>query len=278
MNSVVVKKVSIAVTSIFGCFGVLILYLINAQAIIYAYQTIEGGFFVVLIITLRMLVLAFMALTMFRRWFKAEKQFYDDIPFLFGIFFAILVFGKSLDLLYNLIFFTATTSAFDLVYKLRYIVAVLDLVPLYVLSLEVILYAITSYKTKVKLESKRSRNKVKAVILGLVVTLELLVVVFFLDVHSSRYILPLIVIPSILMIALIFAFTYRNKLLTQVHSLLLCVSFLLYLMSQILRPVAQTLLGLTATYIVFSEIVDLSIFLVVFAGLLVKPRYSDFVK
>ncbi|MFX1397620.1 MAG: hypothetical protein ACFFAS_11335 [Promethearchaeota archaeon] len=268
------KKIVLGISCFLGSVAVLILYILNITSIQTAYQTIGGGFFVVFVIGLRMIVLSLMAWTMFRKWFQAERQFYDDIPFLFGLFFLILVFGKSLDLLYNLVFYTASPETFTLIYKLRYVIAVLDLAPLYVLSLEVILFALASYKDKHKLESKQYRNKVKFTILTFMTTIELVAVVFFLDVHSSRYILPTIVIPSILMIAIIFAFTFKNKLLTQINSLLLCLSFFLYLSSQILRPIAQTLLGLTASYIIFSELVDLVIFMLVFIGLLVKPRYS----
>lgn len=210
---------------------------------------------------------------MFRKWFKAEKQFYDDIPFLFGLFFAILVFGKSLDLLYNLLYYTASPEVFIFIYKLRYVIAVLDLMPLYVLTLEIVLFALASYGEKHDLESKQYRNKIKFFIIVLVTTMELIIVIFFLDVHSSRYILPAIVIPSILMMAIIFTFTYKNKLLTQVNSLLLCISFFLYLISQILRPLAQTIIGLTASYIVLSELVDLTVFVLIFIGLMVKPHY-----
>ncbi len=273
MNSITKKKTAILLPYIILFILVSFLYIINLDPIILAYETIQGGFFVVLIICLRMAVLIFMSSIMFNRWLKAEKQFYSDIPFLFGIFFTILVFGKALDMLYNLMYFTASPETFTLIYKIRYIVAILTLIPLYALSLEVILYILASYKDKERLNSRKYRNKLKYIILSIIIVIELLAIILFLDVNSSRYILPAIVIPSILIMAIIFAFTYKNKLLNQVHSLLLCVAFFLYLGSQLLRPLAQTMLGLTASYIFLSELVDLVIFILIFIGLLITPKY-----
>ena len=68
-------KVGIFLGSLLGFVGILILYLLNSKAIIETYNNFEGALGVIGIIALRMGILLLMAIYMFHKWFKAEKQF-----------------------------------------------------------------------------------------------------------------------------------------------------------------------------------------------------------
>ncbi|MFX1410428.1 MAG: hypothetical protein ACFFA6_08745, partial [Promethearchaeota archaeon] len=75
--------------------SVLILYYLNLALIIKAFSDYQGAFEVVLIISLRIVILSITAFYLFNKWFKQEAMYLSDIPFLLGLFFLILIFGKA---------------------------------------------------------------------------------------------------------------------------------------------------------------------------------------
>ena len=87
--------------------------------------------------------------------------------------------------------------------------------------------------------------------------------------------LPLFVIPSLIIIVWLFQFAYRNKRLSQVNPLILTFGFSAYLISQIIRPLLQNLLGAGTTYIIIAEIIDLIIFIIIFIGFYLKANYES---
>jgi len=83
-------------------------------------------------------------------------------------------------------------------------------------------------------------------------------------------VLPIILIPSLAGIVYIFYLAYKLNRLKVIKPKILTIGFLLYMMSNIFRPLMQNILGETAKYIIVVEFVDVIIFIVIFLGLYKK--------
>jgi len=249
-----------------GSIAVILLYILNWDLIIESYNTQEGALGVVLIISSRILIVAGMAFYTFFRWFKQEEQYLSDIPFLLGLFFMFLVFGKTLDMFVAFIFFPLNASVVLVVLKIRYFIMILDFFPMIYLSSEMILFSLSLKPRFSKYSTEKVRNKIS---LRLIIIILLIESIFGMIAPNSTILsiyYPIIVIPSLLTIVWLFYFAYKNKRLSQVNTLILTIGFGLYLVSQIIRPLAQYVIGESAVFLIFAETIDLIIFIIIFIG------------
>ena len=251
---------------ILGIVAVTLLYLMNLDLIIDSYNSQEGALGVLLIISFRILIVAGMAIYTFFQWFKQEEQYFSDIPFLFGLFFLLLIFGKLLDLFNDFVYHELDEDLILLVFKTRYIIAILDLLPMIYLSLNMILFSLSIKKKTGKLTNEKSRNQINLRLLVIIFVIELIVGVVVPSITILTFIYPLIIIPSLLTIVWLFNFAWRNKRLSQVNTYILMIGFSLYLISSILRPVIQLIIGESSLFIIIAEFTDLILFIVIFFG------------
>ncbi|MHA1255831.1 MAG: hypothetical protein ACTSPS_09565, partial [Promethearchaeota archaeon] len=100
-----IYKWTLVLGVVLGIIAISILYAINLSVIIRSYNEVEGMSGVVWVITIRIVILLVSAFYVFRTWFKQEAQYLSDLPFLFGLFFLLLAFGKSIDLLFDLTYY-----------------------------------------------------------------------------------------------------------------------------------------------------------------------------
>ena len=248
--------------------GIVIAYLINAQLIIQAFQDYEGAFEVVLVISIRIIILSITSFYLFNKWFKQEAQYLSDIPFLLGLFFIILTFGKAIDLLWDLTFFTFGEGFVLLFLKFRFLIIIFEVAPLIFLGLEIIFFRMEDrYK---RLKDKDFMNRLRIIVILVIICIESIAVILAPHVTFLGTILPVIVIPSLIGIVYIFFLAYRLNRLTVVKPGILTIGFFLYLCSSILRPIMQQILGEEASYIIVSELVDIIVFLIIFSGLYKK--------
>ena len=143
-----------------GLIAVMLLFYLNWGIIVESYNTQEGALGVVLIISFRILIVSGMAFYTFFRWFKQEEQYFSDIPFLFGLFFMFLVFGKTLDMFVAFIFFQLNMSVVLVVLKIRYFIMILDFFPMIYLSSEMILFSFSLKPRFRKYSNQKVRNKI----------------------------------------------------------------------------------------------------------------------
>jgi len=263
----------IILIAVLGTLMISILYAINMAAIYKGYAQVEGTFEVTVLISIRILLLMGMTWTMFRKWYKQEKQYFEDLPFLFGLFFFFLIFGKLLDLLFDLTFFILEMDMVLFLLKVRFFLAILTLAPMMYLSLGMILYNLSLKEKHEKLRVEKHRNKVRRLIIILIVLIESIAVVLAPNTIVVGMLLPIFVIPSLIIIVWLFQFAYRNKKISQVNTLILTIGFALYLISQLGRPLLQNIVGESATYVIIAELIDLFLFLFIFIGLLLKASY-----
>ncbi len=211
---------------------------------------------------------------MLYKWFKQEKQFLSDLPILFAIFFLLLTFGKMLDLFFDLTYTYFIDSLNLLVIKIRFFIIIFTVLPLIYLSITMILFRLSLNEKFQKLRDEKTRNKTSLIIAIIVLIIESIGVIIVSDTPSISILLPAVVIPSLLVIVWLFAFSYKNKRLSQVNSFVLMIGFTAYLISQIMRPVLQRIIGINTAYINLSEILDLVIFIVIFVGFYLEANYK----
>ena len=265
----------ISLLAVLGTIMITILYAINMSAIYDGYTQTEGIFEVVILILIRIFLLAGMTWVMFRKWYKQEDHYFADLPFLFGLFFFFLIFGKFLDLLFDLTFFTLEKDMVLFLLKIRFFVVILTLFPMIYLSIGMFLYNLSLKEKHEKLRVEKHRDKVRIRIIILIVLIEMIAVIMAPNTTIIGILLPVFVIPSLIIIVWLFQFAYRNKRLSQVNPLILTFGFSAYLVSQIIRPLLQHLVASAALYIIFAELIDLIIFVIIFIGFYMKANYES---
>lgn len=255
----------ILVGVIIGSVGVFFLYLVNYSLILKALAEYDGAFQVVLTISLRIILLIIISVYLFNKWFKQEAQYLSDIPFLLGMFFLILLFGKAIDIVWDLTFFTFSKDVILFFLKFRFIIIIFEVAPLIYLGFEIIFFRLEDRFPKLK--NNRFMNKLRTRLIAIIVSIESLIVIITPKYNSLGFLLPFIVIPSLLGIVYIFFLAYRLNRLSVVKPGILTIGFLLYLISNIFRPLMMIILGETASYIIIAEIADIFVFLIIFLGL-----------
>jgi len=260
--------------AVLGTIMITILYAINLSAIYEGYTQTEGIFEVVILILIRIFLLTGMTLSMFHKWYKQEAHYFADLPFLFGLFFFFLIFGKFLDLLFDLTFFTLEKDMVLFLLKIRFFVVILTLFPMIYLSIGMFLYNLSLKEKHEKLRVEKHRDNVRIRIIILIVSIEIIAVIMAPNTTIIGILLPVFVIPSLIIIVWLFQFAYRNKRLSQVNPLIITFGFSAYLVSQIIRPLLQNLLASAALYIIFAELIDLIIFVIIFIGFYIKANYE----
>ncbi|MFW9826677.1 MAG: hypothetical protein ACFFEY_03545 [Candidatus Thorarchaeota archaeon] len=256
--------ISISISSIL----VFVLYFINFPLIVKAFAEYEGAHEVVLTISIRIILLSIISIYLFNKWFKQEAQYLSDIPFLLGMFFLILLFGKAVDLFWDLTFFTFSDNLVLLFLKFRFFIIIFEVAPLIYLGFEIIFFRLED--RFLKLKDKKFMNKLRVILILIIVTIEANAVIIASNNTTIGMLLPYIVIPSLLGIVYIFFLAYRLNRLTVVKPGILTIGFLLYLISNIFRPIMQNILGEAASYIIVAEAVDIFVFLMIFFGLYKK--------
>jgi hypothetical protein len=266
-------KLGLSLGSMLGFILVFILYFLNLPIIIQAYNDIQGMELVVILLVVRIVILFGSSMYMFFKWFKQEEQFLSDLPFLFGIFFLLLTFGKLIDLFFDFtyLYFPEPLNLF--VIKIRFFIIIFTVLSLIYLSTTMILFSLSLRDRFDNLRDESSRNRTSLIIVIIVVVIESTAVIIISDTPSISVLLPAVVIPSLLVIVWLFAFSHRNKRLSQVNSFILMIGFAAYLLSQILRPILQRILGENTSYINVVEIIDLIIFGVIFLGFYMEASY-----
>jgi hypothetical protein len=259
---------AILLSILLSSFGIFILYFINFPLIVKAFAEYEGALEVVITISLRILLLSIISLYLFNKWFNQEAQYLSDIPFLLGMFFLILFFGKAVDLLWDLTFFTFSEGLVLLFLKFRFFIIIFEVAPLIYLGLEIIFFRLED--RFIKLKDKKYMNKLRITLISIIISVESLSVIIAPNNTTMGMLLPYIVIPSLLGIVYIFFLAYRLNRLNVVKPGILTIGFFLYLISNIFRPVMQIILGEAASYIIIAETVDIFVFLVIFLGLYKK--------
>ena len=84
--------------------------------------------------------------------------------------------------------------------------------------------------------------------------------------------------PSLAWIVYTFYWAHRNKQLFQIKPLIIAVIFfidlILYVLSIITNPFRKKIIGFSTSYIIFAELIDLIIIIVIFLGYYMESNYK----
>jgi len=250
-----------------------LLYYFNWSAIVQSYNENEGALGVVLVILSRIIIVSGMTFYTFYQWFKQEEQFFSDLPFLFGLFFLLLVFGKALDLFIDFIYHMGEFMSLMMV-KIRFFIMILDFLPMIYISIGMILFSLSLKDKNKSLRDENHQSKIRLRIILVILLSEIIAITLVTNISIISILYPIVVIPSLVTIVWLFNFAYRNKRLAQVNNLILWIGFAAYLISQIVRPLAQFIIGESPIFLIFAEALDLSIFIAIFIGFYKKSNYT----
>ena len=263
-------------------YGILIVIL----ALILSFTMLFTFYWSVLVITLaanealllglvviigRILILGFMAFFLYRKWLKQEAIYTSDAYFLFGSFFGILSCGKIYDIFYNLALISTMFDAEFILFliKIRYFIIVVNIMPILYIGLEAIITFFNLYRNK-EMDKKQFNNLRLRIILIFILVLVLVISLAPTPDFLSK-ILPFITLVIFLGIAIMFLFMYKNERLSQANGLIIGIAFICFIASNLLRAI---LLNTAIYYIVFVELIDIGITLLIFIGFVTKPKYA----
>jgi len=218
----------------------------------------------------RVIILVFLSGLMFHKWNHQNKKYYGDFPFLMALTFALFAFSKAFDIfLYIFLSGGAPIEDFSqlssnmgvFLLKLSFIFSpVLVIIPYIIILLEIWL---------------EDRRKLQ---IGL---LSSFIVIFLLGIFLSQSYTHLLIVSvsvsllPLLMSSVSFFIIHVKKRMPGINSLLIAIGQMLYLISQIIRPLwyqlgSDPVWGLTWV----AEIVESIPFIINAIGYLIPAFYT----
>jgi len=264
-----------------GLLGVLIalsvvfalVYSLYWSTISFALTEVEDTWLAAIASILRIIILSIMSIILFRKWFKQEAIYTSDAYFLFALFFMILTYGKIYDLLYNLILISESFGDIALLYllKVRYIIVVINIIPILYIGLEATMTFISVY---IKEISKKQFNQLRLWI----VIIFLGIISFIIAIASSITflisVLPFLTLAIFVMISIMFLFMYKNKRLSQANGLIIGLAFLVFIFTNIARSIISVRALNEPSLFVIAETLDIIANVLMFLGFISKPKYA----
>lgn len=219
----------------------------------------------------REIVLIFLGFFLLNKWLKSEKRFFTDLPFLMALTTFILIVAKAYDLyLYNLFgdynfeIYIATDPVLIWYAKIRWLVILANTVPMVGLLLSIWMADYDKkylYLTLIIFISSWTIYIVVVPTFGLIK-----------DIHVF------LLLPIILLSIITYLFLYKYKRLPEIHSLIISIAWIAYLISSILRPFLMTIGEPPWGLVWVSELMDLIIWCIMTLGFVIKPNYSKTAK
>lgn len=222
----------------------------------------------VIAIIVREIVLILLGSYLMLRWLKAEKRFFTDFPFLMAVTTFILFVAKLYDLYLFNYFGDLDLNAYFIddpnilwLAKARWLLMLANVVPMISLLLSIWL---ADY-------DKKYLYAIISVYVGFW-TIYFIVVPSFDLIRNVHYIL---LMPLIFLSILTYFFLYKNKRVPEIHSLILAIAWILYLISSIIRPTILISIGDPPWGMSWvGEILDIINWIIMTLGFVIKPKYQ----
>jgi hypothetical protein len=264
-------KIILILTNFIASIGTFFLFFTFIPALNETFEKYDTAWILMLIILIRIINFVLFSSYLYVKWFKQEVIYTSDGFFLFAVFFNIFIFGKLFDVLTYISYASDQIGPFLFLFvvKIRYFIIILEAIPLLFIGLEVVVnYIKLNVKSMSPKQSKRLRFGIILTFLSLMSILIILGpnLVFILT------LLPILVFGTILGIVIMFLFMYKMKLLSQANGLIIGIGFIFFMISSILRSILSA--QFNPSFIIISEIIEMSIFFVIFLGFIKKPNYT----
>lgn len=254
------------------CFTIAILNLFRFLSSFVLAQLPPGGMefnvdpLLAISIIAREIVLVFLGFFLLNKWLKSEKHFFTDLPFLMALTTFILIVAKAYDLyLFNLFggydfeIYIAIDPILIWYAKIRWLLILANTVPMVGLLLSIWMADYDKkylYLTLIIFISSWTIYIVVVPTFGLIK-----------DIHVF------LLLPIIILSIVTYLFLYKYKRLPEIHSLIISIAWIAYLISSILRPFLMTIGEPPWGLVWVSEIMDLIIWCIMTLGFVIKPQY-----
>jgi hypothetical protein len=203
---------------------------------------------------------------LFYRWTNAPRRYFSDIPFLMGVSFTALAASKIFDIYLYSTFLDSDVEAMNpsdpaavLAYA-RWLVMLAVISPLLYASLNIWL---------------AGRSRLRAVIVGANAIGFVLLILGQQSYAGLNALTPFMVFPPAVLTVVTFLFTYWKKRLPNVYGLLVGVGWIGYIISSIIRPTLILIGPPPWGLVVVSELIDMVLWLVIFLGFVLRPKYAQ---
>ncbi len=268
-------KIILVFSIIIGFIVIFYLYFLCIIAINKSLNQYEDIGSIILFILIRIFITNGMMIYAFWRWCKQKELFFSDVNFLFGLFFLGLTYGKLINLLYLITFYTAEESTLLILLKIRYILIVLTAAPIISIGIDIVLQ-LKSHQDE-KLINKYYSNKSNYLLVSLIIILESILIILALNLIILNVILITFHITSLIWIASTFYIAYRKKYSYQINTLMISIAFfidlILYISSLLTLSLRRkTIGGYSVLFLILAEIIDLIIIFMIFLGFYMKQK------
>ena len=226
---------------------------------------------VLLITSMRIGLMAIISFLTYYSWTKQKESYLSDIPFLMAMFFLMVMFGKIVDLFQFSTGLYLTEEELLFHTKMRFILAVFTVVPLLVYDLSLLFFWMSLKDKYKKLDNKKFENNLRFVIITLFCAGFTILILITPTITGVQRYLPIFLYPALLITALIFYTAWKLDRLAKIRPGLLSLAFFLYMVTNALRPyVFTTIFGFSAEGTLYSDLCDMSVFILMFIALVKK--------
>lgn len=238
--------------------------------------TFYFGWFFVVICLARILLLGLFSYYLLKRWLKQDSIYTSDAYFLFGIFFFIYTQGKIMDLIYAILIASEAMFPFLnlLLFKIRYLIISFAVISLMYIGLEALKIFIVLLRKKDI--SKRTGEMMKKTIVWLYLIGVSLLIMLAPSVKALNSYYPYLSMAVFVLLFFMFIFMYKNKRLSQAHGLIIGLSFLLMIVTSLVRSILtfSAFEEVNAVPLIFAEIFDMLVNSLMYYGFVTKPNFK----
>lgn len=202
--------------------------------------------FFTVITVVRVLLSIYGSYFLFKIWLVKDTRSYSDLPFIYGLFFFILIPGKLMDLIIMLNFRLYADFGFSYGFllntiKVRYFILIINVVPLFLSGLYLYLFRLNLKKLDFKRERVSKRLTILFSLLYFPVFFS--IVILLNDIYFFSYIGAIITFSSLSFVIWMFITVYKGKILPEINSLIISIGFVCYLIFNVLLPVYVNVIG-----------------------------------
>jgi len=261
-------------TIIIGFIGIFYLYLFYITAINNSLNQYEGMWIITIAILIRIIITIGMMIYAFWQWRIQKKLNFNDIDFLFGLFFLGLVYGKLINLLYILTFYTVKENTSLFLLKFRYVLIVLTAAPLVSIGIDIIFSS--NRNQQGYLINEHHRNILNIILISSLVLSSSAIIIIAPNLTILNMILICFHISSLIWITFAFYYAHRKKYSFQIRPLIISSAFfidlILYLSSILTSSVRRKTIGYSPIFMIIAELIDLLIIIMIFIGCYYKTN------
>jgi hypothetical protein len=196
----------------------------------------------------KIVILSILTTLLWKKWNLQEKKYFTDFPFLTGLAMFLFFIAKFVDIWFYVTYpdnqrvYSSTANDILLALKIRLIFSpILSIAP-YFLLMMIIWF-----------EGKR---KIQISLGGLWFLISFLMIILPNDYATIQSRIPIIILPPLILSVITYFIIHNQKRLSQINSLMLGISWILFIIAQMIRPSLQYMVTGTYGFLWIAEIIE----------------------